>query len=107
MLEVLYDADQCAGLSRDQLVTALSWEGVPLSPTAVIGQLIYEHPSLRDFFDQPCPTAKRVMDQLLVFGHPLQSLVFQADESKIDLIIEKIEMVYEHREQIAAHFNTI
>lgn len=104
MVEVLYDSSQFANLTRDQLVAVLSWEGVPISPTAVTEMLIYENPSLRQFNDQPCPIAERVLKQLLIFGHPLQSLVLHADEVYIDLILERIGVVYQHAEEIAANY---
>jgi dTDP-4-amino-4,6-dideoxygalactose transaminase len=104
MLEVLYDAVRFAGLSRNELVAALSWEGVPISPTATTKMLIYDNPSLRQFYDEPCPVAERILEQLIIFGHPLQSLVLHADESLIDLILERISLVYEHADEIAAHY---
>ncbi|HEU4508617.1 MAG TPA: DegT/DnrJ/EryC1/StrS family aminotransferase [Pyrinomonadaceae bacterium] len=104
MLEVLYDPTRFGNLTRDQLVAVLTWEGVPISPTATTKMLIYDNPSLRQFYDQPCPIAEDVLRQLIIFGHPLQSLAFQSDEARMDLILERIRLVYQHAEEIAAHY---
>lgn len=104
MLEVLYYPSRFANLTRDQLVAVLTWEGVPISPTATTKMLIYDNPSLRQFYDEPCPVAEKVLRQLIIFGHPLQSLAFQSDEARMDLILERIKLVYQHADEIAAHY---
>jgi dTDP-4-amino-4,6-dideoxygalactose transaminase len=104
MLEVLYGAEAFGWLNRDQLVAALTWEGVPISPTAVTKMLAYQNPSLEPYFEQPCPTAEWVMERLTIFGHPLQSLAFHATRAHMDLILERIELVRRHAEEVAAHF---
>lgn len=104
MLEVLYDSDEFGGLSRNDLVTALSWEGVPISPVAATEMLAYQNPSLERYFDQRCPVAEEVTPKLTVFGHPLQSLVLHSDRSKLDMILDRIDLVRRHAEEIASYF---
>jgi perosamine synthetase len=106
MLEVGYDAAEFAGLTRDQLVSALTWDGVPVSPTAVTKMLAYDNPSLSAYRDAPCPVAEDVLGRLLIFGHPLQSLVLQGERALLDRIADRIEGVHAYAPSIAAHFST-
>lgn len=106
MVEVLYDPAGFAGLTRDQLVAALSWEGVPVSPTAATQMLQYRNPSLEAYVDEPCPVAEQLMEDLLVFGHPLQSLVLHGDRERLDQVLAGIETVQRHAEEIAAFYES-
>ncbi|HEX3150060.1 MAG TPA: DegT/DnrJ/EryC1/StrS family aminotransferase [Gemmataceae bacterium] len=104
MLEVMYDPAGFAGLDRDQLVTALSWEGVPISPTAVTHTPVYDNPSLAAFCDLPCPVAEDVLPRLLVFGHPLQSLVLDGGHDDLDRILDRVALVHRHAAQLVEFF---
>jgi dTDP-4-amino-4,6-dideoxygalactose transaminase len=104
MLEVLYDASAFAGLTRDEFVTALSWEGVPVSPVSATHMLQYDNPSLAVLRNSRCPVAEKLMDDLVIFGHPLQSLIFNGDRAYLDEAADAVELVASHAALLTEHF---
>jgi perosamine synthetase len=104
MLEVLYDESSFNGLTRDQFVTCLSWEGVPVSPVAVTRMLQYDNPSLEEFRAKDCPFAEGLVDRLIIFGHPLQSLIFNGDRSHVECAANALANVASCSAELASHF---
>lgn len=92
-LEVFYAGGALAGLGRDDLAEALAWEGVPVSPVPLTKNVAYTNPSLRSFAYPPYPVADSTIENLLVFGHPLQSLALSAPPEVIDDILDRVACV--------------
>jgi dTDP-4-amino-4,6-dideoxygalactose transaminase len=99
MLEAYYRPDGFAGLSREELVESLAWEGVPVSAIPLAHMLAYDNPSLHRYASA-CPNAERAALTLVIFGHPLQSLVLSGRTEYVDRVIERIAFVQRHAEEI-------
>jgi len=106
MLELLYDPTAFGGLGRDELVTALTWEGVPVSPTALARMLIFENPSMASCPRWPCPIAEEVNETGLVLGHPLQSSALDGDAAMIAKIFDCFTRVHANAAELVRHFST-
>lgn len=104
MLELLYDPAGFEGLDRDGLVRALTWEGVPVSPTALTGMLVYANPSVAGCPRRDCPVAEDVDGSLLVLGHPLQSSALDGDPATVAAIVDCFARVHAHAPALARHF---
>nr|MDT0658192.1 DegT/DnrJ/EryC1/StrS family aminotransferase [Micromonospora sp. DSM 115978] len=102
MLETFYDPMGFGGLTRAEAAEALLWEGVPVSPVAVAHMLAPENPSLRHYRSMPLPVATAARDEVLVFGHPLQSLILGGDAAHIDDVVDRVRLVRANTDRIAA-----
>jgi dTDP-4-amino-4,6-dideoxygalactose transaminase len=103
MLEAFYDPAGFGGLTRDEAVTALLSEGVPVSPVALAHMAAAENPSLERFRALPHPVTAEFRDGGVVLGHPLQSLVLSGPPAYVDKALERAALVREHADRIAAH----
>jgi dTDP-4-amino-4,6-dideoxygalactose transaminase len=101
MLEAFFDVQGFGGLSRDQAVTALLFEGVAVSPVAVTHMLAPENPSLLKFRSMPHPVAIAARDEGVVFGHPLQSLVLSGDRRYVAETLERVAFVRDNASRVA------
>lgn len=101
MLEAFYDPAGFGGLSRDQAVTALLHEGVPISPVPVTHMLAPENPSLLRFRTMPHPVAIAARNEVVMFGHPLQSMVLSGDRRYVTEALERVMLVRDNATRIA------
>lgn len=103
MLEAFYDPAGFGGLTRDEAVTALLAEGVPVSPVPLAHMAAPENPSLEGSRALPLPVTEAFRDTGVVLGHPLQSLVLSGPPEFVDEAVARAAHVKEHAGPIAAH----
>ncbi len=101
MVEAFYTFEGFAGLTRDEVAEALLCEGVPVSPPAAAHMLAPENPSLRRYRAMPHPVATAAVDESLVFGHPLQSLILSGAPAYVAEATERLHLVRANAERIA------